>query len=109
MTKSEEIETLKTIVKNLPKRSYLAELFKHIVPQFERDVRSDFLTLPDINAIEHDLLQFQDQVKREAAQVNALLRQKAALVDELSSLRCTEREVKARLEPLRNILNSLRL
>jgi chromosome segregation ATPase len=106
MTKSEEIETLKTIVKNLPKRSYLAELFKHIVPQFERDVRSDFLTLPDIKAIEHDLLQFQDQVKREAAQVNALIRQRQELVNEISELKYRESQIKDRLASVKNLINN---
>jgi septal ring factor EnvC (AmiA/AmiB activator) len=101
MTKSEEIETLRTFAKNLPKRSYLADLFKHLIPQFEQDIRSDIITLPELHTIEQDIRALQEQVadeqrilaaKREeiktlTALVLQLERQKAGMLHSLDQLR----------------------
>ena len=77
MTKSQEIELLKTLIGQVPRDSYLASTLRHLAPQFEQDIRSDFLTLPDLREVTHE---HWEAVKAK----DAVLKELAAKREELS-------------------------
>lgn len=54
MTKSSEVALLQSWIAAAPADSYLLSMLRHIAPQFERDTRSDFHTLPDLAALERE-------------------------------------------------------
>jgi FtsZ-binding cell division protein ZapB len=67
MTKASEIELLKRLIAETPEDSYLRGLLEHLLPQFEQDIRSDFLTFVDLREMQRqaDLLKDEMQKARE--------------------------------------------
>lgn len=62
MTKQNEINKLDEIIATLPD-SYLRDTLRHIRIQFEQDIRSDFPTLPNLNAITSDIIAARQELK----------------------------------------------
>lgn len=63
MTKDAELKTLDSFIENCPRDSYLGSLLRHLRPQFEADMRSDFETLPDLAALERERIEARQRVK----------------------------------------------
>lgn len=55
MTKAKEIELLQKMIAEAPVDSYLRALLTHVRPQFESDIRSDFLTQPSVEEYQKEL------------------------------------------------------
>lgn len=79
MTKQEEIHNLKEIIAGLPAQSYLASTLRHIAVQFEQDIRSDFLTLPDLAAINREIASQNETSQKLANALSAKRAEVAAL------------------------------
>lgn len=56
MTKAQEFELLHKWIAESPADSYMVGTLRHIAIQFENDTRSDFACLPDLPAIERQIL-----------------------------------------------------
>lgn len=89
MTKNQEIERLDQMIATTPE-GYLKSLLAHLRPQFSVDIRSDFLTMPDLRELETDVLKARAQL---AAVTNEVNRQR----DVLKALDAQHREILARI------------
>ena len=101
MTKAQEIEHLRSIVRGIPSDSYLATMLGHILPQFERDTRCDFPCLPDLRAIEREI-QVQQALLAEARNVLVETRSESGkVIEEIARLEARRDYVKRELDELR--------
>lgn len=100
MRKEQEIELLGTLIQQTPRNSYLRSLLEHLKPQFERDIRSDFSTLPDVAALEREGLALTERNRQ-------LLRIKDDIEKEIRELRMLKSGILNRLTSARNDLDGI--
>ncbi len=91
MTKNQEIQRLTRFAATLPEGSYLDEMFKQIVPQFEHDTRSDMF-------VEFDVVGFNDEMEREVKRRDDLRLEVASLSKAKEQLQLDIRVLKSRLD-----------
>ena len=100
MRKDLEIELLANITAQTPRNSYLRSLLEHLKPQFERDIRSDFSTLPDLAELEREALALTERNRQ-------LLRIKDDIEKEIRELRMLQSGILNRLVSARNDLDGI--
>lgn len=100
MRKDLEIELLANITAQTPRNSYLRSLLEHLKPQFERDIRSDFSTLPDLAELEREALALIERNRQ-------LLRIKDDIEKDIRELRTLQSGIINRLVTAKNDLNSI--
>lgn len=101
MTKSDELDLLKRFVEKMPEQGYVATFIRHMLPQLEQDMRSDFFTLPDLREMRDEVKQHEEalrdlkrscdlrveEVRKHDAMVKNLAEQKLRYLRELDEIR----------------------
>lgn len=85
LSKQDDIDICKGLVEALPD-GYLRDTLRHICLQFEQDVRSDFPTIPDLRAIQLDVLTRQQELADVRCEVHELKKERDAVRSELETL-----------------------
>ncbi len=99
MTKKSEIELVDSFIQQAPRDSYVGAMLRHIRPQIEADIRSDFIPQPDLAFIERDIVSARERLAE-------LQKQQATVAQEIAHQRSLQASIYNRLTECQRDLNS---
>lgn len=107
MTKTQEIETIKTFTMSLPQDSYLRPWLEEVMPQIEADIRNDFpVHVMTISQMNRHCAQIENDAKQRMAEMLEKARKDADRLVEAGKLRA-QQTVDRALHYAREAVNKL--
>lgn len=107
MTKSDELDLLKQFAARMPKHGYVSHFLRHLIPQFEQNMRSDLDTFPDITELRAEVIELKQAHTEEQRQLDAKRRELAELRDQVNLMQERKVYVLHELDNLRKELGRI--